>query len=275
VNRSRNYDISIFTVGLERIMNSEKLTREQIERCLADLAELRNKPEGVHLTEGEFTYYSLGTLSADDAQRIDEHLKSCMDCCTKLEWMLSMEEEELRADLVSVWNRLTAIFTLPKTFDFANTPARMAAASIPRGGEYEGCTWLYSPHEDGSLGITVGISQSLFRNALIRLRSGDSHYELKIVDIGSSEYAGTITIPASELTALSHSPLLREIHLENGTILTAKDMAHDRVDPSQAGHEIAAMAKNLCTQADDFEKDGKHGEASAHYSRALAIFQNK
>jgi hypothetical protein len=69
-----------------------KVTADQVDRLLSDVRASQTAPIGDHLSDDESIGYAMGSLTADEVQRVDEHLASCPDCAAEAERLLSASD---------------------------------------------------------------------------------------------------------------------------------------------------------------------------------------
>jgi hypothetical protein len=69
-----------------------QVTTKQVNKLIADLRALPDRPVGAHLSDDEFIDYTMETLEPPEIERLDTHLASCMDCVAEMERLVGAAE---------------------------------------------------------------------------------------------------------------------------------------------------------------------------------------
>jgi hypothetical protein len=69
-----------------------QVTRDQLDKLIADIHALPDEPVGDHLPDDEFIGYTMEALVQEEVVRIDAHLASCPDCASEMERLMEASE---------------------------------------------------------------------------------------------------------------------------------------------------------------------------------------
>lgn len=192
-----------------------RLTTRKAEEVLAFLRTTPAHPVGDHLSDDDFVGYVTDGLPAEEGERVDTHLASCVECATEMERLLEAsevwrgeEEQEDRFEALrrhisgaaTLWERLTASlrdFVLSRNVAFAG--ARAATPRIEDGQTEDGSLrWRIVEDEEGNLTVRFGSHVLAWEGLRLRLRVGDWYRDLALAKAAPDQVGAETVISRAE-----------------------------------------------------------------------------
>lgn len=185
-----------------------KLTPEASRQLVREVYAIPSEPVGNHLREEDYVAYVLEDLEGEELQRVDAHIASCEECCSKMEetihafdaWVEHLKEQheakkrvaEVRPSVIDWLRRvLTQQFAVARTSTSSRT---IEDFKTPDGLFHFRLDWWGDT-------ITIGISTPFvyFEGWKVPFTIGNNHYEVDLRRSGEDQCFAELRIPVSTI----------------------------------------------------------------------------
>jgi len=192
-----------------------QMTTKQLDRLMTDIHAALTEPVGDHLSDDEFIGYAMETLTAEEVQRIDEHLASCADCAEGMEQLVAASEvwrgEQGEQRLAALRQRAFGTRTLLISWSDVAFGIAAEAPTVEDGQvetEHGTLRWRKVKDQAGNLTVRFGSHAMKLDGRRLRLTAGDWQQEVTLGRVAPGQVGVETVITRDEWAQLPDDAVL-------------------------------------------------------------------
>lgn len=213
-----------------------KTRKIKIDELMALFGSMPIEPVGLHLSDDEFTGYSMEMLTSEEVQRIDQHLASCSVCAAEMDRLMTAAEvwrgqegkrrlAALRARIQAKWpqypkarrssgslrDRLRDFLTQLQYPNVAPAPAFGTRPQPLRIESEDGTVAIYVEEDEDSGDVIVRIDSRAMEleGTLIRVYAGNWQREVPLQPVASGFVGVEVILTRKERESLPLDAVLQ------------------------------------------------------------------